>query len=50
MFPFLPPCPFERLYYDKRRSLIDFATKELGLRRPWHVEFGLVGIKGLYLR
>src|SRR5579862_8571006 len=49
MFPFLPPCTFERLYYDKLRSLTGFATKELGLKPPWNIEFGLVGIKGLYL-
>jgi hypothetical protein len=48
-YPYLPSWPFERLYYDTLRSLIDFATKELDLKAPLRVEFGIVGIKELYL-
>jgi hypothetical protein len=48
-YPFLPSLKFEQIYYDTLHRLTEFAIKELGQKPSWHVEMGLVGVKGVYV-
>ena len=47
--PFLATLVLEQIYYDTVRKAVEFGSKNLGLKSPWEVEFGLVGVDGLYL-
>ena len=47
--PFVHSLTFEQLYYDTLRRLIAAAESELGLKPPWQVELGLVGVEGVYV-
>jgi hypothetical protein len=47
--PLIACGAFESDYYKTLHALITFARESLGLKAPWQVEFGLVGLNGLYL-
>jgi hypothetical protein len=47
--PFVHSLTFEQLLYDTLRRLVAAAESELGLRPPWQVELGLVGMDGVHV-
>ena len=47
--PFIPALTTEQTFYQKAHAAVTFAVSQLGLTFPADIEFGIIGIEGVYL-
>ena len=47
--PFIPALTTEQTFYQKAHATVTFAVSQLDLTFPADIEFGIVGLEGVYL-